>query len=96
MQRLPDLIGQHRSAPLWQRGGEMIPRGLIKTITGMLMELGQDVYCRDFEQPFLQRSADFYNVESNEYLAQNSAPDYMKKVRRPWPRPVAQCAVCPV
>jgi len=65
-----------------ERGGEMVPRGLIKTITGMLMELGQDVYCRDFEQPFLQRSAEFYKVESDEYLAQNSAPDYMKKAEQ--------------
>jgi len=55
---LLDLVGR-------ERGGEMVPRGLIKTITGMLMELGQDVYCRDFEQPFLQRSADFYKIESN-------------------------------
>ena len=60
----------------------MVTRGLIKTITGMLMELGQDVYSRDFEQPFLQRSADFYKIESNEYLAQNSAPDYMKKAEQ--------------
>jgi len=72
---LLDLVGR-------ERGGEMVPRGLIKTITGMLMELGQDVYCRDFEQPFLQRSADFYKIESNEYLAQNSAPDYMKKAEQ--------------
>mmetsp|Transcript_18808 Transcript_18808/g.44658 ORF Transcript_18808/g.44658 Transcript_18808/m.44658 type:complete len:737 (+) Transcript_18808:84-2294(+) len=65
-----------------ERAGEMIPRGLIKTITGMLFELGQDVYSKDFEQPFLQRSADFYKIESNEYLAQNSAPDYMKKAEQ--------------
>ena len=65
-----------------ERAGEMIPRGLIKTITGMLFELGQEVYSKDFEQPFLQRSADFYKIESNEYLAQNSAPDYMKKAER--------------
>ena len=60
----------------------MIPRGLLKTITGMLFELGQDVYSKDFEQPFLQRSADFYKIESNEYLAQNSAPDYMRKAEQ--------------
>ena len=65
-----------------ERAGEMIPRGLIKTITGMLFELGQEVYSKDFEQPFLQRSADFYKIESNEYLAQNSAPDYMKKAEQ--------------
>ena len=65
-----------------ERAGEMIPRGLIKTITGMLFELGLEVYSKDFEQPFLQRSADFYKIESNEYLAQNSAPDYMKKAER--------------
>lgn len=73
LRMLLDLI--HR-----ERLGEMVPRGDIKTITGMLVELGRDVYSVDFEQPFLAASATFYQRESQEYMAQNSASDYMKKV----------------
>ena len=62
-----------------ERQGEMIPRSLMKTISGMFVELGRDVYSRDFEMPFLQASSTFYQAESQEYIAQNSASDYMKK-----------------
>lgn len=62
-----------------ERLGEMIPRSLLKTISGMLVELGREVYIRDFEIPFLEASATFYQAESHEYIAQNSAFDYMKK-----------------
>jgi len=69
---LLDLI--HR-----ERSGEMIERGLIKNLTAMLVELSREVYQRDFEQPFLQATANFYTSESNEYISQNSASDYMRK-----------------
>jgi len=65
-----------------ERMGEMIERGLLKTITSMLVELGRDVYTRDFEAPFLNASATFYQAESQEYIAQNSAADYMKKAEQ--------------
>jgi len=65
-----------------ERQGEMIERGLLKTITSMLVELGRDVYVRDFEAPFLSSSATFYQGESQEYIAQNSAADYMKKAEQ--------------
>lgn len=61
----------------------MIQRSLLKTILGMLNELHRDVYQRDFEQPFLQATAHFYQAESNEYISQNSACDYMKKAPCP-------------
>ena len=62
-----------------ERMGEMIERGLLKTVTSMLVELGRDVYQRDFEAHFLASSATFYQAESQEYISQNSAADYMKK-----------------
>ena len=65
-----------------ERQGEMIERGLLKTITSMLVELGRDVYVRDFEGPFLQASSTFYQAESQEYISQNSAADYMKKAEQ--------------
>ena len=69
---LLELIGRERT-------GEMIPRGLIKTATGMLNDLNREVYIRDFETPFLTATALFYQAESNEYISQNSAGDYMRK-----------------
>ncbi|KAJ8951173.1 hypothetical protein NQ314_007713, partial [Rhamnusium bicolor] len=49
----------------------------------MLMVLGinsRSVYEEDFERPFLQQSAEFYKVESQRFLAENSASVYIKKV----------------
>lgn len=49
----------------------------------MLVELGvnsRNVYEEDFEKPFLETSAAFYRVESQEFIASNSCSDYMKKV----------------
>jgi len=72
---LLDLIRRERS-------GEMIERGLVKTATEMLVELSREVYQQDFEQPFLQATADFYASESSEYICQNSASDYMRKAEQ--------------
>jgi len=65
-----------------ERCGEMIARGLLKTVTAMLVELSREVYLKDFETPFLQATAQFYAGESNEYIAQNSAADYMSKAEQ--------------
>ena len=65
-----------------ERQGEMIERSLVKTVTSMLVELGRDVYAKDFEAAFLQSSATFYQAESNEYISQNSAADYLRKVEQ--------------
>lgn len=49
----------------------------------MLMVLGinsRSVYEEDFERPFLQQSAEFYKMESQKFLAENSASVYIKKV----------------
>jgi len=65
-----------------ERNGEMIERSLLKTVTSMLVELGRDVYARDFEANFLNDSSRFYQAESQEYISQNSASDYMKKAEQ--------------
>ena len=52
-----------------ERRSELVPRSMLKTITSMLVELGRDVYTRDFEQPFLSASSTFYQVESQEFIA---------------------------
>jgi len=66
-----------------ERNGEVIDRGLLKSITQMLIDLGinaRTVYEDDFEKHFLSVSAQFYQVESQEFIASNSCSDYMKKV----------------
>jgi len=66
-----------------ERTGEVINRGLVKNITQMLIDLGvnsRTVYEDDFEKHFLETSATFYRVESQEFISSNSASDYMRKV----------------
>eukprot|EP01088_Endostelium_zonatum_P006174 TRINITY_DN1827_c0_g4_i1.p1 TRINITY_DN1827_c0_g4~~TRINITY_DN1827_c0_g4_i1.p1 ORF type:complete len:733 (-),score=139.94 TRINITY_DN1827_c0_g4_i1:78-2276(-) len=66
-----------------ERTGEMINRGLLKSITQMLIDLGvnsRSVYEEDFEKHFLETSSNFYKAESQEFISTNSASDYMKKV----------------
>eukprot|EP01130_Rhizamoeba_saxonica_P018986 TRINITY_DN9707_c0_g1_i1.p1 TRINITY_DN9707_c0_g1~~TRINITY_DN9707_c0_g1_i1.p1 ORF type:complete len:747 (-),score=159.93 TRINITY_DN9707_c0_g1_i1:273-2471(-) len=66
-----------------ERKGLVIDKGLIKSITQMLVDLGvntRTVYEEDFEQYFLEESANFYRIESQGFIAENSAPEYMKKV----------------
>ncbi|XP_029656963.2 cullin-3-like [Octopus sinensis] len=49
----------------------------------MIMVLGiesRSVYEEDFEIPFLDQSAEFYKLESQKFLAENSASVYIKKV----------------
>jgi len=75
LQMLLDLVQRERQ-------GEMIERSLVKTVTSMLVELGRDVYTRDFEAAFLQASATFYQAESNEYISQNSAAEYLRKAEQ--------------
>lgn len=58
-------------------------RGLVSAITHMLIDLGinsRTVYEDDFEKPFLETSANFYRLESQEFIASNSCSEYMKKV----------------
>jgi len=66
-----------------ERTGEVINRGLLKNVTQMLIDLGvnsRTVYEEDFEKHFLETTATFYRVESQEFIASNSASDYMRKV----------------
>ncbi|RWS04386.1 cullin-3-A-like protein [Dinothrombium tinctorium] len=66
-----------------ERRGEVIDRLAVRNACQMLMQLGIDsrsVYEEDFERPFLQQSAEFYKLESQKFLAENSASVYIKKV----------------
>ncbi|XP_070538855.1 cullin-3-like [Ptychodera flava] len=66
-----------------ERRGEVVDRGSVKNACQMLMVLGIDskaVYEEDFETPFLEQSSEFYRLESQKFLAENSASVYIKKV----------------
>jgi len=66
-----------------ERRGEVVDRIAIKNASQMLMVLGinsRAVYEEDFERPFLLQSAEFYRMESQKFLAENSASVYIKKV----------------
>lgn len=65
-----------------ERNGEVIDRISLKNACQMLMILGitnRLVYQEDFERPFLAQSSEFYNVESQMLLDENSASIYITK-----------------
>lgn len=66
-----------------ERKGEIVDRLAVKNACQMLMILGIDsrsVYEEDFERPFLAQSAEFYKMESQKFLEENSASVYINKV----------------
>ncbi|XP_031250019.1 cullin-3B-like [Pistacia vera] len=65
-----------------ERSGEVINRGLMRNITKMLMDLGSVVYQDDFEKHFLEVSADFYRLESQEFIESCDCGEYLKKAER--------------
>ncbi|KAK9835086.1 hypothetical protein WJX84_008857, partial [Apatococcus fuscideae] len=62
-----------------ERNGEMIERALIKSITTMLMDLGPDVYRREFEDAYLTKASEFFKVEAQEYISTCNCPDYLRR-----------------
>ena len=66
-----------------ERNGEVINRGLVKSITQMLFDLGinsRQVYDEEFEVYYLETSGNFYRNESQSFINTNSCPDYLIKV----------------
>jgi hypothetical protein len=56
------LLGMLLDVATRERAGELVDRGLARSMTMMLVDLGPQVYCEDFERPFLACTADFYQV----------------------------------
>jgi len=68
-----------------ERRNEVVDRQAVKNTCQMLMVLGVEsrvVYEEDFEKPFLEQSAEFYRLESQKFLAENSASVYINKVEQ--------------
>ncbi|XP_076940684.1 cullin-3A-like [Bidens hawaiensis] len=65
-----------------ERNREVINRGLMRNIVKMLMDLGPSVYQQDFEQPFLDISANFYRGESQQFIECCDCGEYLKKAEK--------------
>lgn len=73
-----------------QRNGETIETAMVKSIVDSFVSLGLDendsskstldVYRKYFETPFLEATTQYYQVESKQFVAENSVVEYMKKV----------------
>eukprot|EP00979_Chaetoceros_neogracilis_P019380 scaffold12241_cov308-Chaetoceros_neogracile.AAC.1 len=84
---------QHRVSELLlqaiadERAGELTDdRDILKKVLSMLLQIdaaeNSNVYERDFADNFLGSTQEFYQMESSEYLAENSASDYVDKAKR--------------
>eukprot|EP01137_Pigoraptor_chileana_P025945 Opistho-2@96193 len=65
-----------------EREGEVVDRSLLKSACTMLIDLGvssRSVYEDDFEKDFLTTTSDFYRAESQRFISENNASDYMRK-----------------
>eukprot|EP01112_Ceratiomyxa_fruticulosa_P003545 TRINITY_DN1386_c0_g1_i3.p1 TRINITY_DN1386_c0_g1~~TRINITY_DN1386_c0_g1_i3.p1 ORF type:complete len:747 (+),score=118.94 TRINITY_DN1386_c0_g1_i3:321-2561(+) len=65
-----------------ERMGEVIDRGILRNVTQMWIDLGintRSVYEDDFERNLLETTAQFYRVESQEFISGNSCSEYLKK-----------------
>lgn len=89
--RHPDILPRLSSTLLEnidkERNGEAVDVHLIRAITRMLAELGQDsngnsVYINVFETTFLLRTKQFYAREARLYLSETTCSDYLRKASR--------------
>lgn len=72
-----------------QRNGETIETAMVKSVVDSFVSLGLDendsakstldVYRKFFEQPFLEATTTYYQMESKQFVAENSVVEYMKK-----------------
>lgn len=70
-----------------ERNGEAVDTHLIRAITRMLAELGNDkngksVYVNVFEDGFLERTRHFYAREARLYLSETTCSDYLRKAHK--------------
>ncbi|CAN0923684.1 CUL3A [Linum grandiflorum] len=65
-----------------ERTGEVIDRGLMRNIIKMLMDLGAVVYQDNFEKQFIEVSAEFYMVESQQFIECCDCGEYLKKAEK--------------
>lgn len=65
-----------------ERNGEAVDRSLLKQVLNMFVEMGMgklDVYTQEWEEPFLDDTAEFYRRTSLKWAEEESFPDFMAK-----------------
>ncbi|KAI5814214.1 Cullin [Pyronema omphalodes] len=72
-----------------ERNGQTIETKMVKSIVNSFVSLGLDendstkstldVYRQFFEMPFLAATSQYYQIESKQFVAENSVVEYMKK-----------------
>ena len=67
------------SAIARERRGERVDTGAVRSMTRMLMDVGEDVYVHDFETHLLRATADFYRSESETLLASCDCYAYLRR-----------------
>ncbi|RCH98771.1 cullin-3 [Rhizopus azygosporus] len=70
-----------------ERQGDVIDRSAIQSAVTMLAELKDPttngtVYSVDFETEYLEKSASFYQIESEKLVSSYDAPEFMRKVEK--------------
>ncbi|KAI3882540.1 hypothetical protein MKX03_023320 [Papaver bracteatum] len=65
-----------------ERTGEIIAGGGMKNAIMMYVDLGSSVYQDYFEKPFLEVSADFYSVESQQFIESCECGNYLERADR--------------
>lgn len=69
-----------------ERNGELVDRQLMKNVLAMLVEVTPghrtDLYVELFEKEFLEQTSVFYRQESQDFMAKNTIPDYLRKIEK--------------
>lgn len=66
-----------------ERTGEVIDKSLMKNCLSMLVDCNvtsTEVYEEEFERDFLNETRTFYQQESQDFISQNTVPDYLRKI----------------
>eukprot|EP00463_Aulacantha_scolymantha_P000488 TRINITY_DN1299_c0_g1_i1.p1 TRINITY_DN1299_c0_g1~~TRINITY_DN1299_c0_g1_i1.p1 ORF type:complete len:628 (-),score=103.46 TRINITY_DN1299_c0_g1_i1:126-2009(-) len=84
--QLNDRLGQLLLQQVAQeRNGEVIDKVLMKNCLSMLVEVNvtsTEVYVQVFEKEFLKQTRTFYQQESQDFISQNTCPEYLRKIEK--------------
>ena len=87
----PKIISSMLEMIKLERDGDTIDRMILTGVSAMMAKLetpiegdtaGATVYEVDFVGVFLEKSTEYYALESDQYLAQNDVVQYLKKVEQ--------------
>jgi cullin 3 len=65
-----------------ERNGEISDVMLTRSIIVMMVDLGAEVYIKDFESPFLEGTRNYYEKEAAELIDKMDCPEYLRHAER--------------